>query len=124
MDIKTIVETLLGIITLLTAGIVLKKSWKQAPIEVKSTDADLSAKFQDLADRQLERANEYEEKLDEYKKTTQIEISQLKKEVSLLTEYYLDAMRGIRILLKQFTISGIIPEWTPENLPEDLPEIK
>jgi chromosome segregation ATPase len=85
MDIKDFL-TLLGIIsTTILSVIALYKAFKTAPKEIKTVDAELSERYQNLAERSLTRANEYEAKLREMEiivEEHEAEIERLKEKIA------------------------------------------
>lgn len=81
MDIASVLNSAILGITLVASLLALYKSFKTAPKEVKSIDADLSTKYQDLADRQFERANEYEVKFLEKTKEMEKTVALYEKEI-------------------------------------------
>jgi hypothetical protein len=120
-SVKLLFETLALIIVVGGNIIILWKAFKTAPKEVKSSDADLSVKYQELADRQLERANEYEVKLDDYKKITSKQIETLTQELDKLKL----EMREIRVGVKALVLQIVndfhgVPVWIPEELEKEI----
>jgi hypothetical protein len=68
MEIQIIITTLSMLVTLVTAGFMLYKSWKKYPKEKKIDDVELSQKYNDLATSAFTRAEQAEQKASEAEK--------------------------------------------------------
>lgn len=107
MEAKELLTIIGMLLTMALSIYALYKAFKITPKEIQSVDADLSTKYQELADRSLARANIAEIKIKELEKvvetyeaafkdmkstigTHETEITALKAEIKLLKERILE----------------------------------
>jgi SMC interacting uncharacterized protein involved in chromosome segregation len=118
--------TLAGLITTLVLSIVaIYKAFKVSKKEVKITDAELSEKYEKLAENSLDRANKFQERIDNLEQSKDIQDNEMKllkqkveyqeKEIALLKCIIKEFIRGVNILIEQLEEGNKEPKWIPSK---------
>jgi small-conductance mechanosensitive channel len=118
--------TLAGLITTLVLSIVaIYKAFRVTPKEVKITDAELSEKYEQLADKSLARAVRLQERVDNLEqakevqdidmKTLQQKVEEQQREILILKRTLEEFILGIKILIRQLEDCNQEPAWQPDK---------